>query len=904
MQNPRLTFASLVLVGIALVLCSDVGPGARHLPAAYAANEPTDRPVVARVTAAEGVTVRRGGKPVPKLSEGDGLLQSDQFKVGKVGRLVMEFGGRATLAFLPGAVGRLASATGINLDMGPVIAVVKKLNLNARPRALITAPNAQAVVKGTTFLVQVSKNRTFIAVEDGQVAVSPLPMGKSAKPVLIGPNEQITVTGAKVGRPVPLDNQQRSRIREISKSEATTDAQLVARCRQAIRDCQLADGAIAAVGYRRPGDPALIEPYFANLACLGLLSGQPDKPAAEDLACVEKWLSWYEAHEVKQGAEAGTISVFDGKVAPQQGNNTARGGLSLDAKVVAPDTHDSYAATYLMVVRAYLEARRAKPTAKMLASVMRAVDLIDRCRDTNTGIYWNFDRNAVPKDRSDRVGQYLLDNIEVYQGLSAAGKLFEAMDDKPAASRARASAKALAEKLGEFWLPSEEYFVTLLADKAKQKPWTTHTLPREGLATVSALAFLGGQKPETMGKLWNKLWGADRTMLEGTFTGDDYVQEDPTVERVYLAALRSASVKDQADLAALLRTRTKELLVRNDRLTEEEARGLAYPYIHRFGMLIVALLAGSGQDLPLFPRAVIADVNDPRQRKPVPGEIRPNPVDGAKMVWIPEGTFWRGEVPTDVDRIWRKFQWPTQFKFVDNQFPLHEVSLEGYWMYQTPITNAQYRQFCGATGHAPPAFTDPTNQNKVTPTWGDARFNRDDQPVIGVSWSDAQAYCEWAQVRLPTEAEWEYAARGTHSGVPGQPRQVFVWGDELPVRGMRVGNVFDVRAKARYPATPWVFDGYVDGFAETSPVQAFPMNDFKLYDMGTNVRNWCQDWYGDKYYQQKVRLNPTGPMTGVDRVARGGSWYGDPINFRTSYRNGLAPDTANAVVGFRPAGRR
>lgn len=243
--------------------------------------------------------------------------------------------------------------------------------------------------------------------------------------------------------------------------------------------------------------------------------------------------------------------------------------------------------------------------------------------------------------------------------------------------------------------------------------------------------------------------------------------------------------------------------------------------------------------------------------------------DGAEMVLIPAGEFQMGSVDG-----------------FDDEKPVHTVYVDAFYMDVYEVTNALYKKFVDATGHSAPECRD------------NSTYNAPEQPVVGVSWHDAIAYAEWSGKRLPTEAEWEKAARG------GLKAKKYPWGDKL------------THGDANYSGT-----GGKDRWDGTSPVGSFSANGYGLYDMAGNVYEWCADWYDSGYYSASPERNPTGPSSGTGRVLRGGSWddkqvrvelltcytlsqnlQGDNCdNLRVSDRNYYGPPYAYAylVVGFR-----
>jgi formylglycine-generating enzyme len=303
------------------------------------------------------------------------------------------------------------------------------------------------------------------------------------------------------------------------------------------------------------------------------------------------------------------------------------------------------------------------------------------------------------------------------------------------------------------------------------------------------------------------------------------------------------------------------------------------------------------------------------------------------MVWIPEGPFLMGTND--------KESFP-------NERPAHLVQVQGFWMDEHDVTNAEFSEFAEATGYVttaerkvdwedlkkelPPGTPKPNDSALgpgalvFTPTSGPVPLDdlsawwrwvhganwrhpegpqssiqgRENHPVVQVSWNDAVAYAQWAGKRLPTEAEWEFAARG------GLEAKRYVWGDEFKPGG-------------KYMADTWqgifpVRDSGEDGFIGTSPVGSFPANGYGLYDMAGNVWQWCSDWYrADSNMEaasKNVCRNPVGPAESYDpgdpyapkRVVKGGSFLCNPDyceSYRPSARRGTPPDTGSSHTGFR-----
>jgi formylglycine-generating enzyme required for sulfatase activity len=255
----------------------------------------------------------------------------------------------------------------------------------------------------------------------------------------------------------------------------------------------------------------------------------------------------------------------------------------------------------------------------------------------------------------------------------------------------------------------------------------------------------------------------------------------------------------------------------------------------------------------------------------------------------------------------------------DGEGPVHEVTLSPSAIAPHTVTNDEFDAFVTATGHQtdaelfgwsfvfagllPPDFPD-TRAVADSPWWrqvfgaawrspegpGSHLGGRGDHPVVHVSWHDAMAYCAWSGTRLPTEAEWEFAARGGSEG------KQFPWGDELEPSGRHRMNVF----QGTFPAENTAADGY-EG---TAPVDAFEPNGYGLFNMTGNVWEWCADWFSPAYYSHSPRRDPTGPPSGQHRVMRGGSYLCHDSycrRYRVSARSSNSPDSSTGNLGFRVA---
>jgi sulfatase modifying factor 1 len=278
----------------------------------------------------------------------------------------------------------------------------------------------------------------------------------------------------------------------------------------------------------------------------------------------------------------------------------------------------------------------------------------------------------------------------------------------------------------------------------------------------------------------------------------------------------------------------------------------------------------------------------------------------ASLVTIPAGTYRMGD-----ESDWA---YPD-----DGEAPVHPVDLPSFLIDRHAVTNEQFATFADATGWQTDAESfgwsfvfagllpdefPPTRGVEGAPWWRQVMgaewrhpegppsdwSRRPDHPVVHVSWTDALAYCSWSGTRLPTEAEWEVAARG---GLDGHP---FPWGEEREPGGRHRMNVF----QGTFPGA----DTGADGYLGTAPADAFDPNGYGLCNATGNVWEWCADWLDLGYYGVSPRRAPRGPATGSSRVQRGGSYLCHESycrRYRVSARFGSEPDSSTGNVGFRVA---
>jgi len=258
------------------------------------------------------------------------------------------------------------------------------------------------------------------------------------------------------------------------------------------------------------------------------------------------------------------------------------------------------------------------------------------------------------------------------------------------------------------------------------------------------------------------------------------------------------------------------------------------------------------------------------------------------MIFVPAGEFIMGSPGSEG---------------LDNEHPQRTVYLDAFRISKYEVTNRQFSQFIDATGYSTDAekagwgwaWTGEDWEQVEGADWrhprgpGSRIGDKMDHPVVQVSWNDADAYCQWVGKRLPTEAEWEKAARGTDG-------RIYPWGNSAP-DGSKL-NYCDVNCEY-----DWKDSSVDDGYTDTAPVGHYEAGKsaYGAYDMAGNVWEWVADWYDADYYNEAPERNPQGPDSGNYRVLRGGSWFGYQGDARGADRNAGDPDVRISYIGFRVA---
>jgi WD40 repeat protein/serine/threonine protein kinase len=251
------------------------------------------------------------------------------------------------------------------------------------------------------------------------------------------------------------------------------------------------------------------------------------------------------------------------------------------------------------------------------------------------------------------------------------------------------------------------------------------------------------------------------------------------------------------------------------------------------------------------------------------------PADGMRMMFVPSGTFRMGSTYAEIEAVFARcmeLYGDCEEGVYDNELPAHIVGLGGFWMDRTEVTNAQYK-LCVAEGTCRPSFF-----------VGNPSYDLSSHPVVGVSWYDADDYCRWAGGRLPTEAEWEYAAKGLGG-------TAYPWGSEFDSART---NYCDANCTEE-----WSDANQNDGYQFTAPVASFPSGASwcGVLDLAGNAAEWVNDWHSP--YGDQAQTDPSGPTSGTYKSLRGGSWTNGQLSIRTTRRFGPLPEERVGFVGFR-----
>lgn len=288
----------------------------------------------------------------------------------------------------------------------------------------------------------------------------------------------------------------------------------------------------------------------------------------------------------------------------------------------------------------------------------------------------------------------------------------------------------------------------------------------------------------------------------------------------------------------------------------------------------------------LFLQALACSILAGEPEQKTPPTVK-NAKDGAEMILIPGGRFLMGSSRAEVDAQFRDTGLPVDWKkYTLDEEPRHTRTLEPFYLYKYEVTNGQYKAFIDAAGHRAP------------PHWKGKDYPADkgQHPVVEVSWDDAEAYCRWAGTKLPTEAQWEYAARGAEPA-KDKPSRVFPWGDAWDRRlsnnasfnaGKELQNAEDWKT--------WYEGDQKSHFPLTSRGGSFPksVSPFGVHDMAGNAWEWCAEIQAP-YPDQKADDAPDKKL----RARRGGSWANVALHIRSADRQPAPHDDLNIYTGFR-----
>lgn len=300
------------------------------------------------------------------------------------------------------------------------------------------------------------------------------------------------------------------------------------------------------------------------------------------------------------------------------------------------------------------------------------------------------------------------------------------------------------------------------------------------------------------------------------------------------------------------------------------------------------------------------DIRGPSDERMLPAAGKATwrePETGMTFVWVPGGCFEMGQTDSERNDLLADVKEENYLNWYGDEILLHGVCLDGFWMSATEVTVAQFGKFIAASGYKTDAEKEGFSRmwtgdwvTKKNYTWQNAASaGNPNHPVVNVSWHDAKAMATWlsrknSQVfRLPSEAQWEFACRAGK-------KEVRFWGDS-PQKACSYANIADQSARKKYKDT--AIHDCNDGFIDAAPSGFFQPNAFGFYDLLGNVWEWCEDWYGENYYQVSPLKNPQGPAYGNYRVMRGGFWLSGPNDVRCANRSREIPQGRADTYGFR-----
>jgi len=250
--------------------------------------------------------------------------------------------------------------------------------------------------------------------------------------------------------------------------------------------------------------------------------------------------------------------------------------------------------------------------------------------------------------------------------------------------------------------------------------------------------------------------------------------------------------------------------------------------------------------------------------------------DGSEMVLIPAGEFIMGTGEEELAELSKKFQ--RSEKYFASEMPARKVYLSAFYIDKREITNAQFRRFVAET------------KGRASGTFG--RFSGDDSPAVCVSWYDAEAYAKWAGKQLPTEAQWEKAARGVDG-------RLYPWGNEFDWSRCNSASYWAGKNLTPAEYTEWLGKGFKSASSTKAGSFETGRSPYGCYDMAGNVMEWCRDWFDRDYYRHAPTRDPQGPPTGEAKVVRGGSWGNYGRTLRCAARYSFNPRTRLPHIGFR-----